>query len=644
MRPLRVLLVQLPVPNNPATNVPLAAGYLKAYAHAQGLLERAEIEILPRALADHAGDALMVEAIVARAPDVLGLSLYTWNSERSMAIAARAKARLPGLLVLAGGPEIQRDNDWLLQHPALDLAVLGEGEQTFAELLRLLGERPRTNDQRDGLASADLAHSSLALPLSSVPGLAFREAGGQLVFTPERVALADLAPLPSPYLLGYLEPGQILMVEISRWCPYACGFCLYGRNMGAKLGSRYFPLERVLAEVAWGRARGATQVHFVEANLNLVPLFQPLMHALEDLNADGALALYAELRGEHITDAAADALVRAGLRVAEVGLQTSNPLALRVAQRRTDLRKWAAGTRRLAERGVEIYLDVILGLPADDAAGVRGTLEFIRDEALGPYDVFTLQVLPGTATRGQAAEYDLRFQERPPYYILGTDRLGYAELRRLRRELKLGAGLDPDAVEGCPPPRPDALDRGAERAGPALDRLWLLEASAAAWAAAAGQMNRLASHVDIVAGWDDAAQLAELLARAIEQNPSALLDCYLLADEPPAPEQLRDWRAALPYTPGYLDRVAVYRRAAPEPAHERVSPRVWLVLPWVAQAEPADYAGAAEIIWAYDLPEGAEPPLGAWTAAGGAGVWARGCPPEALERWRAERGLLLWGG
>ena len=98
MRPLRVLLVQLPVPNNPATNVPLAAGYLKAYAHAQGLLEHAEIEILPRALADHAGDALMVEAIVARAPDVLGLSLYTWNSERTLDIARRARERLPGLL------------------------------------------------------------------------------------------------------------------------------------------------------------------------------------------------------------------------------------------------------------------------------------------------------------------------------------------------------------------------------------------------------------------------------------------------------------------------------------------------------------------------------------------------------------------
>ena len=33
--------------------------------------------------------------------------------------------------------------------------------------------------------------------------------------------------------------------------------------------------ERILAEIAWGRAHGATQIHFVEANLNLVPVFWP---------------------------------------------------------------------------------------------------------------------------------------------------------------------------------------------------------------------------------------------------------------------------------------------------------------------------------------------------------------------------------
>ncbi|MBK9715435.1 MAG: DUF4080 domain-containing protein [Kouleothrix sp.] len=691
MHRLRVLLAQLPVPNNPATNVPLAAGYLKAYAQARGLLDRVEIEILPRALADHAGDALLVDAIVERRPDVLGLSLYTWSSERSLAIAERARALLPGLLVVVGGPEVQHDNDWLLRHPAVDVAVFGEGEQTFAELLALLADdrRPQAPPLNHPVTRSP-GHLTTIGHLAAIRGIVFRDESGDLIVTGERVALADLAPLPSPYLLGYLEPGPIMMVEISRWCPYACAFCLYGRNMGPKLGSRYFPLERILAEVRWGRERGATQIHFVEANLNLVPVFRPLMAALAEMNADGALALYAELRGEHLADEAVDALARAGLRVAEVGLQTANPVALAAAHRRTDLQKWAAGTRRLARRGVEIYLDVILGLPADDAAGAAETLDFIRREELGAYDVFTLQVLPGTETRRQAAEYGLTFQERPPYYILGTDRLSYGELRRLRRDLKLGAGLDPDEVEGCPPPRPDALDdqgrttkdqaytTGDRRREPVsehvpqapspkpqapdrlplvrpvtlppghlvtpIERLWLLERDEATWTATGASIGRLARHVDVVACWEDAARLSGLLAQAIDANPSALFDCYLLAEEPPPPAALAAWRAALPYQPGYLDRVAVYRRAAPDPAHERVSPRLWLVLPWTAQAEPARYRGAAELIWRYELDDGEEPPLGAWRSAGGAGVWARGLAEAQVAELRERSGLRLWSG
>jgi radical SAM superfamily enzyme YgiQ (UPF0313 family) len=663
MTNLSVLLMQLPVPNNPATNVPLAAGYLKAYAQAQGLLDRVAIDILPRALADSAGDALLVETIAARRPDVLGISLYTWNSERSLDIARRLKRRLPGLLVIVGGPEAQRDNDWVLRHPAVDLAVIGEGEQTFAELLWLLNKRQETRDKRQETAKGD-SLSCLLSPISclaSLPGLAFRDDAGNLIVTPERAPLSDLSELPSPYLLGYLEPGELLMVEISRWCPYACSFCLYGRNMGPKLGNRYFPLERILAEIGWGRERGTCSVHFVEANLNLVPVFWPLMRALADTNADGRLALYAELRGEHLTEEAVAALRQAGLRVAEVGLQTANPAALRAARRKTDLQKWAAGTRRLLRHGVEIYLDVILGLPADDAGGVAATLDFIRHEQLGAYDVFTLQVLPGTGARAEAQQYGLACQDRPPYYVLATDRLGYTELRRLRRELKSGAGLDPDEIEGCPPPNPDALRRPTTTACTAaplwpsfrspqppiftpIDQLWLLDGDRTIWDAANANNDRLARHVAVVARWADAAPLAELLARAIAENPAALFDCYLWADTPPASAELRAWRAELPYQPGYLDRVAVYRQTAPEPPHARVSPRLWLILLWAAQADPSQYIGIAEIIWEVELAAGETPPLSAWRAAGGAGVWVRGRTLSGEEQasWSEVIGGWVW--
>jgi radical SAM superfamily enzyme YgiQ (UPF0313 family) len=624
---LDVLMLQLPVPSSPALNTPLAAGYLKAYAEARGLADRARIAILPRAIADRAGDAALVDAIVARAPHVLGLSLYTWNSERTLEVARRARARLPRLVVVAGGPEVQPDNPWVLAHPAVDIAVVGEGEQTFAAILEALTGGPpseRASGRGDDLAVP------LGVPLAAIPGVVVRDAAGALHFGPERVALADLAAVPSPYLGGHLElpPDAMQMVEISRWCPYSCGFCLYGRNMGPKLGSRYFGLERVLAEIAWGKERGVRRVHFVEANLNLVPLFWPLMRALAALNADRQITFYAELRGEHLSDEVVAALDAANVRVVEVGLQTANPVALRASYRRTDLAKWAAGARRLYERGIEVLLDVILGLPEDDAAGVAETLDFIRREALGPYDIFTLQVLPGTAVRREAARHGITFQDRPPYFVLGTARLGYAELRHLRRELKLAAGLDPDVVEGAPPPRLDALD-------------------------APVAPDHAAAHVALVIPAAELAAQTPEIAALIAAGPSTVLDLYLrCALDPPPPAALRAWREALPYTPGYLDRAAVFAGPTPEPGHRRVSPRIFLVLPWSSQAEPGDYAGVAQVIWRYEHTPGEMLPLGAWRAAGGAGVWLalpEAAPPHEraallaeARAWAAEHGRLVW--
>lgn len=654
---LRVLLLQLPVPNNPATNVPLALGYLKAYAQAQGLLEQVEIEILTRSVADHAGDALLVDEVVTRKPDVLGASLYTWNSERTLDVLGRARERLPKVVTFVGGPEVQRDNAWVVEHPAVDLAVVGEGEQTFAELLRLLlrSKRIREDTRRNArvkellnfrIPSRVFADRLFLAELRLVDGIAYKH-DGELVWTAERTALSDLSVVPSPYLLGYLEcpADSMLMVEVSRWCPYACSFCLYGRNMGARLGDRYFGLQRVLDEIRWGREQGATRVHFVEANLNLVPIFRQLMDALPKLNADRRMAFYAELRGEHLSDAVVDALDRANVRFVEVGLQTSNPVALRASHRRTDLAKWAAGTRRLYGRDIEVYLDVILGLPEDDEAGVLETLDFIGRENLGSYDIFMLQALPGTAVRREAATFAIVHQQRPPYYVLETDSFDRQLLRRLRRELRTGAGLDPDAVEGVPSPRRDALLRRDESR--IVTQLRFVSGEQRPGAEVVG---RLANQVDVVVEYGLLAEATAFLAPCIEANPSTLFDVYVLCDAPPDPAGLRVRREQLPWRPGYLDRVAEITVAQAEQI--RVSPRCFVVLPWSAVAEPGAYNGVAGLIWEFEATQPDPLPLGAWRAAGGSGIVLRFAPDASHEyraaalaeaaEWENQTGRVVW--
>ncbi len=606
---LRVLFLQLPVPNNPGANIPLAAGYLKAYAHAQGLLEHVEWTIMPRAVADHAGDALLVDTICAHAPDVLALSLYTWNSERSLLIAALAKQRRPELIVVVGGPEVQRNNQWVLEHPAVDIAVEGEGEQTFCAVLRQLLHIAATPAAacRWCQPTPETLHTlDQGLPLlTALPGTVHRHAD-QLVWGPARPALESLSAIPSPYLLGYLElrPGEMALIECSRWCPYGCTFCLYGRSMGSKLGSRLFSSERILAEVQWARAHGAGAIHFVEANLNLLPIFRELMQGLQQINTPDPTPLYAELRGEHLKEETVTALVAAGLDTAEVGLQSANPAILLQVGRRTDLEKWAAGTRRLYAHGVNVLLDVILGLPGEDRAATLHTIDWIKAQELGPYDIFTLQVLPGTGVRSDAARFGLRYQTKPPYYVLATDQLSYSELRGLRWELREAAGLDPLAVEGLPQPQPADWNSPAPAplasAGTPIAHIAIDCAAPLAlgqWQAHGAQLaQHVASHVVLKATHADLAVIEALCWPIAAANPSLHWD--VIIDDPTVPAAaLRELGARWPHTIGYLDRIAVYRRLTPSPDWYKITPRWWVVASWGSQHDPLAYEGVADWVW-----------------------------------------------
>ena len=144
-----VLLLQLPIP--PAGpepvqhNVPLAAAYLKLFARRRGLEAAGyQIDLLAPAVANTLGDQGLVKEILSRGPWMVGFTCYVWNVERSLWIAERLKQAQPGLRIVIGGPEVTPDNDWVLRHPAVDFAVVGEGEQTFADLLEALGRETGT--------------------------------------------------------------------------------------------------------------------------------------------------------------------------------------------------------------------------------------------------------------------------------------------------------------------------------------------------------------------------------------------------------------------------------------------------------------------------------------------------------------------
>ena len=319
----RVLLCQLPIPPaGPAPvrgNVPLAGAYLKMFAELRGLGERYDIQLLPTPEANTLGDAALVEAILVRDPWLVGFTCYLWNIDRTLWIAERLKARRPELLILLGGPEITADNSWTLRHPAIDYAAIGEGEQTFVELLN----NPQAKD---------------------IAGLHVR---GMTTTPAFRKPLPHLNDISSPYLAGILDAAdeRMLLLETIRGCIYKCKFCYYPKSYDDLY---YVAEEKIVANLRHARERGATEVVLLDPTLNQGRNFDKFVELLARENPDKQFTYFGELRAEGLKESTALLLKQANFSEVEIGLQSIDPLAMDLMDRKNNLKAFERGVAVVA--------------------------------------------------------------------------------------------------------------------------------------------------------------------------------------------------------------------------------------------------------------------------------------------------------
>ncbi len=418
----RVLLVQLPIPplgSQPVRgNVPLAAGYLKLYARKRGLEADYDIDILPPPLANSLSDCDLVEAILARGPWLAGFTCYLWNIERTLWIAERLKERRPDLRIVVGGPEVTPDNVWVLDHPAVDFAVIGEGEQTFAELLEAL------------------SHGDC--PSQPISGLYGKVEGWKVGRTEgwKRRPLPRLDEVSSPYLAGILDAAdeRMLLLETIRGCVFQCKFCYYPKAYDALY---FLSEEKIRANLRHARERGVDEVVLLDPTLNQRRDFAGFLRLLIECNPQKQWAYFGELRAEGVNADIAGLLREANFTEVEIGLQSTDPHAQELMDRKNNLRAFERGVRALLDAGIRVKVDLIIGLPGDTPETVRRSMHYLRQSGLyTDVQVFHLSVLPGTAFRHEAEQLGLRHQPRPPYYVLDTPTLQRPDLFGLMAEAR----------------------------------------------------------------------------------------------------------------------------------------------------------------------------------------------------------------
>lgn len=161
-------------------------------------------------------------------PALVGLSNYVWNLELSYAIAKEIKQRHPDTLIVSGGPNFPLDyksrEEWLQNHPYIDIYIIGEAEEPFTKVVDVWHETH--NIEKVKTAGIMGCYSLIDGKLCKAGDISPR--------------IQNLDDIPSPYLQGYLDefledPKLSPLLESNRGCPFSCTFCVDGIKERSKV-------------------------------------------------------------------------------------------------------------------------------------------------------------------------------------------------------------------------------------------------------------------------------------------------------------------------------------------------------------------------------------------------------------------------
>ncbi len=353
-----------------------------------------EVTLIEKTLKDTRLSVL--ESLVFERADVYGFSVYIWNAPEMHRFASELRTLMPGATIVFGGPEVSFETErFFFSHPYVDHIIGGEGEDAFPALCRSLEK------------GEEIPRFVMAEPFS-----AFCESG---IYYDE---IGD-------------APRGLVYYESVRGCPFSCAYCLSSVEEGIRAKSA----EKALADLLrFERFDDIRTVKLVDRTFNFdreraKTIWRALMEKsyTKEYHFEVSAALLDE-ESIALLKGAPEGKFRL-----EIGVQSTNPETVLAVDRRLDTKKTLLALEKLHEkRNLHLHADLIAGLPHETYA--RFAVSF--DDVYGKCDVLQLgflKLLKGSRMRREAEKYGILSSDAPPYEVMATDAISFAELARLHR-------------------------------------------------------------------------------------------------------------------------------------------------------------------------------------------------------------------
>ena len=359
----------------------------------------------------------ILRSIFEKHPDVLAISCYIWNMQMVEQIIREYKKLDPQVDIWVGGPEVSYDaTACLIRLPELKGVMIGEGEETFLELIH--------NYVINSNAKQDFNH---------IKGIAYRDCNQEIQCTEQRQAV-DFSRLPFLYQFAmdlHAFEHRIIYYETSRGCPFSCSYCLSSIDKRV----RFRDLDLVYQELQLFLDKMVPQVKFIDRTFNCNK-----NHAMSILrfikeHDNGVTNFHFEIAADLLDEEQLEflATLRPGLIQLEIGVQSTNQDTIKAIHRHMDLKKVADNVAKVKEaRNIHQHLDLIVGLPFEDYSSFQQSFDEVYAMCPDQLQLGFLKVLKGSLMGEYCKEYNIVYHSEPPYEVLYTQWLPYSDVCKLK--------------------------------------------------------------------------------------------------------------------------------------------------------------------------------------------------------------------
>ncbi len=284
--------------------------------------------------------------------------------------------------IVLGGPDITYNKEKYLETGA-DFLIIGEGEETFAELAGAL-----KNDT----------------PLSSINGLVFK-ADGVLVQNPPRIKIKNIdeLPLPNRHLFPiqkYLDTwknahGQsALNVSTQRGCPYTCKWCstaVYGQSYRRRSPEKVVEELKQLTE-----AYQPDSFWFVD---DVFTVSHKWMRGFAEAMEVANLKVRYECitRAERMNEEIIDILKKTGCHRVWIGAESGSQKIIDAMDRRVDVEVVKNQLIATREAGIETGTFIMVGYPGETYDDILETANYLESALPDQFTITKSYPIKGTS-------------------------------------------------------------------------------------------------------------------------------------------------------------------------------------------------------------------------------------------------------